>query len=377
VEPWRIGIALALLVAVGGGCGPTVDGEDDDSTSCTTESCTATCNQSGFSGTYQCTHGVCICPSGEQDGGSPPGSDGGGGGTPGQSCDVDLLLVVDTSGSMFDAAKDLREVAFPSFATQLEQYTKLGSYRVAVKNHLFGTNPAGATNVDDSKFVTAGYESGYQCQNLVSGCDAEGHEYESLAGGYRYYLCDDVPETSHLASCSFASGASWMEGPSSTVLDEMKCVGRIPCHQAASLDEPTLRAGIEGLRYSGNAGFLREKALLVVVYLTDEDDASSGMTYPQMRQALLDLKGGDEKYVVVATLAGPKAGTQVINSVTGRKGCVSSVYGGIYETPKIEGFTSLFGERGRHYNLCADDISTALTDALDRLKMSCEEIIIY
>ncbi len=290
-------------------------------------------------------------------------------------CDIDLLLVVDTSGSMFDAAKNLREVAFPSFVAQLEQYPALGSFRVGVTNHLYGQNPAGSMNVDDSRLLTAGYDPNYQCQSLVSGCDAEGHEYEELSGGYIYYLCDDVPEMSHTVDCGFASGQSWMEGPSASFNDEFLCVSNIACHQSAGLTEPTLRAGVEALKASSNSGFLREEALLVVLFLTDEEDASAGMSHQQIHDEILALKGGDEKYVVVVTMAGPQVGTVELNWMTGAMGCTSSLYGGVYETPGIMNFTGLFGDRGRHYNLCEDDLSAALTDALDRLQMSCDEIV--
>jgi hypothetical protein len=57
-------------------------------------------------------------------------------------------------------------------------------------------------------------------------------------------------------------------------------------------------------------------------------------------------------------------------------GCVSEQYGATEETPRIIGFTGLFGSRGLHYDLCEDDISSALTSAIDALEMSCSVILI-
>ena len=36
----------------------------------------------------------------------------------------------------------------------------------------------------------------------------------------------------------------------------------------------------------------------------------------------------------------------------------------------------MFGTRGVHYDLCEDDISTALTSAIDALEISCHDILI-
>jgi hypothetical protein len=60
----------------------------------------------------------------------------------------------------------------------------------------------------------------------------------------------------------------------------------------------------------------------------------------------------------------------------GTMGCQSPAYGAYAECPKIVEFTDLFGDRGLHFDMCDDSISTALTDGLDRLEMSCDEIVV-
>jgi len=98
------------------------------------------------------------------------------------------------------------------------------------------------------------------------------------------------------------------------------------------------------------------------------------MAIEAIRDGLIDIKGGDERFVVIVTIAGPLKGTAEINSVTHAKGCFSPDYGGTEETPKIMEFAALFGERGRHYDMCEDDLSTALDNALDQLETSCSEV---
>jgi hypothetical protein len=370
-------VAAAALGALAVACESASDRSNDDGTdACNESECIVACQDKGED-TGTCVDGVCMCGAADGGGDTDTDSDSDGDtdtGPSSGSCDIDILMVLDTSGSMFDAAKNLREVAFPSFIEQLTSYPKVNDFRLGVVRHMYGENPAGSMgNVNDSLLITQGFDPDYECQNLVDGCDAEGHEYEDLGGGLAYYLCDDVPEMQYQIDCNFASGKSWMEGPSDTFEDEFLCVGNFACHQYADLNERPIRASIEAL--DANPDFLRPEALLVVILLTDENDKSSGMTNQEVHDAILAKKGGDEKFVVVLSLAGPEKGTVEINPVTQEKGCVSADYGKLAECPKIVQFTKLFGARGLHLDLCKDDLSTALTKTIDQLQLSCDEVI--
>lgn len=349
-------IALfSLSVIMAGGCASEDTNGDFDAGDCSATECFDACLLVGYEDGGLCVDGECVCEGmqeGEPDAGEdvledpvPDGSH------PTGTCDIDILFVVDTSGSMMDAAENLAEAAFPNFAGELETYPELGKYRVAVTTHLYGQNEVtDGVMVQDSLFLTQGWPVG------------QPHDA---------FDCEEVPSV----ECGFGSGESWMVGPSSTLHDEFACVGRVACHQNVYIGEPTLQAGLEALRFPDNSGFLREDALLVVVYITDEDDQSTMAPAP-LRENILALKGGDEKYVVVLTLGGPMVGTVEVNSVTHAMGCISDYYGATEQTPRLIEFSGLFGARGLHYNLCDDDISSALTSAIDALETSCGEILI-
>ncbi|MFO8072945.1 MAG: hypothetical protein R6V85_13815 [Polyangia bacterium] len=278
------------------------------------------------------------------------------------SCDVDLLFVFDTSGSMMDAVGPLIDTAFPAFAESLETYPQLGSVHVAITTNLWGekTFENGGTGMS----CEGGVEETVQTSRfLTDGWDPlEPHDP---------YCCEEVPGI----DCQFASGERWIEGPSGTMVDEFGCVGNVPCQQDVMAGEPTLEAGLKALQHPDNEGFVRDGALLVVVFITDEEDQSA-MNPQAVHDGLLALKGDDEKYVAVVTIAGPEVGTEEVNEVTGAMGCFGE-YGGTEETPEIIGFTGLFGERGLHYEMCGDnDMSSALEDAFDVLELSCEDIIV-
>jgi hypothetical protein len=343
-------IALAALAASAWACEAEerkVNGDGDDG--CVDSTCSAECQELGHDGGSCNEEGTCVCGGGDADTDSDSDTESS---TypPTGICDVDILFVYDTSGSMMDAVPDLTQVAFPAFAESLVTYPALGTIHVGITNNLYGVIENFDPEINHSEFYTKGWPVG------------QGHDA---------FNCEEIPTV----DCDFASGESWMVGPSSTFIDEFQCAGNVPCQQDVFFKEQTLQAGLEALRFAPNAAFLRPEALLVLVFITDEDDQSQ-MSYQTVHDQLLELKGGDEKYIVSVTIGGPLVGTVEVNSITHAMGCISSFYGATEETPKIIGFTELWGERGRHYNLCEDDLQDALTDALDRLELSCDEIIV-
>jgi len=354
-------IVFSLLISTGtSGCEPDDGGrsrngssDEDDvdgGAECSTTWCTEYCNEKGYEGTHFCDEsGQCDCDLYDA-GNDDLNSDGGNGGNGSGICDIDILFTIDTSGSMMDAAENLAEVAFPCFADELIKYPNLGKIRVAVTNNLYGELELGEQMVQHSSFLAMGWPQG------------QPHDA---------FDCEEMPTV----DCDFSSGKDWMTGPSDDLLDEFACVGRVACQQDVIVGEPTLQAGLEALRFSDNADFLREDALLVMVYITDEEDQSS-LGPSGIRDALINLKDGREEYVVVLTMGGPQVGTVVVNEVTKAKGCISPDYGGTEQTPKVISFSELFGDRGLHYDLCKDDLCGALTMAIDALEMSCNEIIV-
>ncbi len=354
----RVLQAMLVATAFTMACAPT-DGEVD-SIGCNAADCRSRCADSGYSH-WTCRGNMCICEA--ADGGTDgDAADDAAVEHVAERCDVDILFVYDTSGSMMDAVGPLTSEAFPAFAEALATYPHLGSVRVAVKTNLFGEHVFDnggrgysceggvAQTVQTSYFLTHGWNAG------------EPHDAR---------CCEEVPDV----DCGFAPGVRWIEGPSATMLDQFACVANVPCQQDVFAGEPTLEGGLKGLQYDGNAGFLREGAVLVVVFITDEEDQSR-MTPVAIHDGLLALKGGDPRYVAVVTIAGPRVGTVEVNPVTRAMGCIGR-YGGTEQTPRIIGFTELFGDRGLHYEMCGDnDMSGALAAAFDVLELSCDEVIL-
>jgi hypothetical protein len=255
-----------------------------------------------------------------------------------QMCDIDILFVFDTSQSMMLTVEALSQSGFGGFTNMLASYPQPGTIRVALTNQLYGTqqlaNNGDPQAVDCSEFATHGMDEPVDVDE-----------------------CQDVPDK----DCAFASGQVWIEGPSTALPAEFNCIGHLPCQEDVSFGERTLQAGLEALGDSHNAGFIRDGALLFLIFISDEDDQSP-LSGAAIRQGLIDLKDGEASAVYVASMSGGPSSN-----------CYSEFFGETDPTPQIIAFTELFGVNGRHYNMCETSTSAALASMVELLTQACQE----
>lgn len=102
-----------------------------------------------------------------------------------------------------------------------------------------------------------------------------------------------------------------------------------------------------------NAGFLRSDALLVVVFITDEDASTNANVY----DAVVDAKGGQDEAVVVLTIAH-----------TGEPGCVP--HGHAQVATNLMQFTGWF-EHGLSESICAASFESAFDRTAQVVKAAC------
>jgi hypothetical protein len=257
-----------------------------------------------------------------------------------EMCDIDILFVFDTSQSMMLTVETLSQSGFGGFTNMLASYPQPGTIHVAMTNHLYGVHTM--SNNGDSQSPNC---SEFQTHGMNHAVNVE--------------QCQDMPDQ----FCDFASGQVWMEGPSDTLKTEFNCVGRLPCQEDVVHEEETLQAGLEALVDPFNAGFIRDDALLFLIFISDEEDASE-MSNEAIRQGLLDLKGGDEDYVYIATMAGGPS-----------SGCQSDFFGEADATPDIIAFAGLFGDHGKHFNMCNTSAAAALAAMVTMLTQACQEVL--
>jgi hypothetical protein len=153
--------------------------------------------------------------------------------------------------------------------------------------------------------------------------------------------------------------------------DTFGCVGHVGTY--GSGDEHPMEAmglAVGPLDAPGecNEGFLRDDAILVVTFITDEEDIDKSPGGPtDWAQAIIDAKGGNKDAIVVLGLFGDndQAGSICEPYSNGGDGAEPGV--------RLRQFTELFGARGFAGSVCADDYSSFFAEAVDIVDLACNE----
>ncbi|MCX4247819.1 VWA domain-containing protein [Paraliomyxa miuraensis] len=202
--------------------------------------------------------------------------------------DVDVLLVIDDSGSMLEEQATLA-ASFGSLIDVLERPEVAGSYRIAVTTtSSAGCNPA-ALDVGELRltscrsrpeaFVSDGSEGpvadvrGEACEAI---CPESWASWQTLPTTTQY---DDVPRPRPWIE-RIGARTNLPEGL--TPQQALQCIGPqgiAGCRFESPLEamrRAVLRTYEEG---DPNFGFIREHAVLLVVFITDEVDCSFGSSW--------------------------------------------------------------------------------------------------
>ncbi len=262
---------------------------------------------------------------------------------------VDILFVIDDSGSMSQEQDKLTD-AFPQLMATIDQelvQEKNIDYRVGVMS----TDMAGS-DMCVLQFI-CGQDHRGRLQHTADRLNCE---------------ADEPP-------------GKWIEtGPLQEVSNQFRCIASMDGGEFSEMPLEAARAGlidrvvdVEGY----NNGFLRDDALLVLVVFTDEDDQSvwevpdnwdvflgPGEPTPVIEywNQFVDLKGGEPDRFVTVVFSGPKSGT--CGGSQDDPGAVAS--------PRLHQFLELNLTNAYYGNICDDDFTTPLHEALDVIEAVCE-----
>ena len=221
------------------------------------------------------------------------GGNGGAAGSTGKGCDkIDFLFVVDNSASMQDNQAQL-VAAFPGFISAIENTVHAGSnYHIMVTdtdawgrcntaNPWTGVDPT--SNLCDAYIKNTVFE---ECdRTLGAGVVDPGGKYASdkvcpFPTGRRYLQQND-PDISGTFACAAQVGVAG--NPAERPMDSL----------VASV-QPAINA-------SGgcNEGFLRDDALLVITFISDDGNYEDSGTPQDWYNAVVQAKKGDPKAAVV------------------------------------------------------------------------------
>jgi hypothetical protein len=260
---------------------------------------------------------------------------------------VDLLFVIDGSGSMADEQNSLIS-AFPGFIdtmrTQLDQNV---GYNIGV----IRTDPNDISCVPNryGVLVTRNYTAGSSNDTCTP-----------YASGFRYMTQDDNLNEKFPCAAMVGVGGDGDERPMQSII--------------GALSSPNIDAG------ECNEGFLRDDALLVLVIITDEEDdhetekEACGMTpspgsdgEPEdWFDAIVAAKGGIEGNIVVLSLVGPGAP----DPCPPLDKCNGGI-DGAEQTPRLIAFTWMFTHG--HVGPVCGDYDPFFQDAVADIVQACED----
>ena len=285
---------------------------------------------------------------------------------------IDLLFVVDDSGSMQEEQTNLGN-NFPEFIGVLEEYLTPANTQVEYR--------VGVTTTGVTRSFTQNIP---MFPNPVpmssSGPDGELQGIDTCDLGEYPWL--DGPGGAANAS-TFSCMANQGTTGSGT---EMPFAAM---HQAL-LEDPDNAADVPAQSAAGNPneGFYRkdEASLLVVVFITDEDDCSiveggtmnvsfqggsdcdeetsTGLYQPETMIEFLDelTGGGEGRYVLVGIAGDPET-----------NGCDASNLGSAAGAKRLKELIDMVGGWGVFGDICSGDLSDSLQQALDVIELACDE----
>lgn len=251
---------------------------------------------------------------------------------------VDVLFVIDNSASMADQQAALI-ASFDGFVAGMRE--RLAN---ALDFHV------GVVSTDDYYANEAG------CQEIG--------DLVTQTGGI---------ESSDRACGPFGSGARYLDNLDTMLAPRFRCIAQLGV--GGDDDERVARALLNAIQPDRrcNAGFLRPDALLVVVIITDEDDARDGCDMSSGTETCLSYGSGglpDDWIAELSSVRDPAS--VVVLSLIARRGDNPC---GAVPAARILGLTNRFGDNGFIGDVCAASYDEFFTESLPIIATACENLI--
>lgn len=281
------------------------------------------------------------------DGGGGDDTDGGGSGSnPAmEACKkMDIVFVVDDSASMSEEQANLA-TNFPMFATAIQNFT------TAAGDHL----------------------------DFRVGITTTGRDLDYVPIGGLPLPSEPGPNGAFVVGSGCGTGP-WLDTSDTMLPQHLACRADAGIG-GASQEMPLLmskRAVVDRVADNTQAGFIRPDALLAVVMLTDEDDASNTMDGTPVPIAGLPIDWNPADTIAAFdTLKGSR--TRWAAGVIAGDGDCSSNFGNAANAARLKNFVLLANSQGTTQavfsSICDGDLTVGLTKALMTFGNACNQII--
>jgi len=288
---------------------------------------------------------------------------------------VDFLFVVDNSGSMEDEQTNLI-ASFPLFMNTIENTLEADDYHIMVvdTDGLFGSqgvqqwlcSPDPTCCESGCTMWPAGTCNGHPCYDW-SECD-------KVIGGGRVSTPQNV-------SCNLQGGERYIVDGQPDLANTFDCLARVGINGDGY--EVQMEAMLEALGPQNgagqcNEGFVRDDAVLVVVLITDEEDAPNdqGIDYDEnspgdpasWKDTIVQIKNGDDTAVVVLGLIGD---TDVPGGVCPPLQAGSPIGG--EPSPRLRQFVEPLGDHGVWGSVCEANYDPFFQQAVGLIDTTCDD----
>jgi hypothetical protein len=285
---------------------------------------------------------------------------------------ADFLFVIDNSGSMADEQDNLI-ASFPGFIETIQQTLMAQDYHIMVVDTDAGgagSSTISCTNGDCSCSPSPGCCE-QVCNGIADNCNGvpcgmlPGDECDRTLGAGKIFRedgtqCLDSPPR-------FMTDADAMLG------GDFACVGEVGTFgdgneqpMAAILAATSDAMGAVG---ACNEGFVRDDAILVVTFITDEEDVEKSPGDPASWYAdLVAVKNGDPKAIVVLGLFGDTDQPGAVCMPFDADGIV-----GAEDGVRLRQYTQMFGDQGVVGSVCAADYAPFFADAVGIIDLACDD----
>lgn len=276
-----------------------------------------------------------------------------GGGSGGAGCDkIDFLFIVDNSVSMQDQQTQL-VAAFPGFMSAIESTVKAGSNvhvmvtdtdewgRCDTANPWSGMNPTSTTC------------NAYIKSTVFEECD------RTMGAG----VVHPAGQYASNKKCGFPAGRRYLQQGDTDIAGAFACAAKVGVagHPSERPMDSLLAALKPGINGPGgcNEGFLRDDALLVITFISDDPNYEDSGTPQSWYDAVVAAKKGDPKAAVVVGF------TPAFATCPGN------------DTPKGSHWAEFVAKFpfNLHASVCAGDYATTFTQAVKIIDDSCDQYV--
>jgi hypothetical protein len=299
---------------------------------------------------------------------------------------VDFLFMVDSSISMGDEQQNLIN-SFPGFIAAITETLDLDNFHIMAvdSDSLYvatagilrhGCTDAGccATWCATANYYDECSETGaspyYTCQEWTTG-DPTDPDCDSLLGAAH-------TGANQSTVCAIEGGNRYLIEGQPDLDQTFACIADVGTEgngMERLMESMTLAVGPFAEEGTCNDGFIREEAILVVTFVTDENEACteagevcSEGTPASWKQALVDAKGGNESAIVVLGLFGDN---DLADGICQPYDPYSGV--GAEEAPLLRDLIDMFDDRGHFCSVCLSDYTDCFLEAVSTIDDTCDE----